>query len=44
MKLPSMMSWIGVRLRGFGGFALVLSFLVFSVASPWLQSSELAEP
>ncbi len=28
MKLSSMMSWIGVRPRVFGGFALVLSFLV----------------
>ena len=28
MKVPSMMSWIGVRPRVFGGFALVLSFLV----------------
>src|SRR6476469_5937588 len=28
MKLPSMTSWIGVRTRVFGGFALVLSFLV----------------
>ena len=28
MKLPSMMSWVGVRPRVFGGFALVLSFLV----------------
>ena len=28
MKLFSMMSWIGVRPRVFGGFALVLSFLV----------------
>ena len=26
MKVPSMMSWIGVRTRVFGGFALVLSF------------------
>ena len=28
MKLPSILSWIGVRTRVFGGFALVLSFLV----------------
>jgi methyl-accepting chemotaxis protein len=28
MKLSHMMSWIGVRPRVFGGFALVLSFLV----------------
>jgi len=28
MKLRSMMSWIGVRPRVFGGFALILSFLV----------------
>src|SRR5689334_24825580 len=28
MKLRSVMSWIGVRPRVFGGFALVLSFLV----------------
>jgi methyl-accepting chemotaxis protein len=28
MKLSSLMSWIGVRPRIFGGFALILSFLV----------------
>jgi len=28
MKLSLIMSWIGVRPRVFGGFALILSFLV----------------
>src|SRR3954463_14889182 len=28
MKLSSLLSWIGIRPRIFGGFALVLSFLV----------------
>jgi methyl-accepting chemotaxis protein len=37
MKLSLMMSWIGVRPRVFGGFALVLSFLVLLAGFAMVQ-------
>ena len=37
MKLSLMMSWIGVRPRVFGGFALVLSFLVILAGFATIQ-------
>src|SRR5947199_5110665 len=37
MKLSLMMSWIGVRPRIFGGFALVLSFLVLLAGFAMVQ-------
>jgi methyl-accepting chemotaxis protein len=37
MKLSSLMSWIGVRPRIFGGFALVLSFLVLLAGFAMIQ-------
>lgn len=37
MKLSSMLSWIGIRPRVFGGFALVLSFLVLLAGFAMVQ-------
>src|SRR5207237_9336358 len=37
MKLPRMIAWIGVRPRVFGGFALVLSFLVLLAGFAMVQ-------
>src|SRR5882724_1673642 len=41
MKLSSMMSWIGVRPRVFGGFALVLSFLVLLAGFAMVQVEQI---
>ena len=37
MKLSSLLSWIGIRPRIFGGFALVLSFLVLLAGFATMQ-------
>src|ERR1700754_5116883 len=37
MKLSSLLSWIGIRPRIFGGFALVLSFLVLLAGFAMVQ-------
>ena len=41
MKLSLMMSWIGVRPRVFGGFALVLSFLVLLAGFAMVQVGQI---
>src|SRR6266705_4993930 len=41
MKLSLMMSWIGVRPRVFGGFALVLSFLVLLAGFALVQVEQI---
>jgi methyl-accepting chemotaxis protein len=41
MKLSLMMSWIGVRPRVFGGFALVLSFLVLLAGFAMVQLGQI---
>jgi methyl-accepting chemotaxis protein len=41
MKLSLMMSWIGVRPRVFGGFALVLSFLVLLAGFAMVQAGQI---
>jgi len=41
MKLSLMMSWIGVRPRVFGGFALILSFLVLLAGFAMVQVEQI---
>jgi methyl-accepting chemotaxis protein len=41
MKLSLMMSWIGVRPRVFGGFALILSFLVLLAGFAMIQVEQI---